>query len=139
KCHLSSRCPNPSDIRRRRSMLLDQKTTESSIFDWIAPLFDLPARLPPSALAWAGHIPFLFLLFNLARPRNYVELGVMQGTSFLAACEAAKRYNPRARCHGIDTWVGDTHTHHYDDGDAIFNDLKSFLASHYPNAELIQS
>jgi hypothetical protein len=109
------------------------------MFDWAAPLFELPARLPPSAPSWAGHIPFLFLLFNLARPRYYVELGVMQGTSFFAACEAAKRYETGAHCIGIDTWLGDPHTYHYTDGNAIFDDLKEFLANRYPSAELIRS
>ena len=67
-----------------------------SLAEWIAPVYDLPAVLPD--LAWAGHIPFLQLLFHCYRPKTFVELGVFSGTSFLAACEAA-------RASGLPVWV----------------------------------
>src|SRR5262249_23317665 len=44
---------------------------------WTDSLAELPVCLPMSA--WTGHIPFLFLLFRLAKPRVYVELGVDLG------------------------------------------------------------
>ena len=70
--------------------------------DWIAPLFELPLRLHPETPYWNGHIPFLFLLFKLAQPHSYVELGVLRGTSFLVACQAAKRFATGTKCYGID-------------------------------------
>src|SRR5258705_8617569 len=120
-------------------MFQEKQTAQFSMFEWMAPLFELPARLPPATPAWNGHIPFLFLLFSLARPRTFVELGVLQGTSFLAACEATKRYDNGTRCSGVDTWLGDEHAHYYDDGAAIYDELRSFIAGRYPYAELIRS
>jgi hypothetical protein len=101
---------------------------QSSVPDWAAPLYDLPVRLHPETTAWNGHIPFLFLLFSLARPRTYVELGVHRGTSFLAACEAAKRFDTSTQCYGIDSWAGDAHAGRYD-GDPIYEELRRFVAA----------
>ena len=53
----------------------------------IEPLFKLPTKLPITA--WAGHIPFLFVLFRLSEARDLVELGVHNGASLIAACSAA--------------------------------------------------
>jgi hypothetical protein len=101
-----------------------------------APLFKFPAKLPPSA--WAGHIPFLFVLFRLIRPRTYVELGVYTGASLIAACSAANLFCPARSLFGIDTWAGDAHTGDYD-GNAIFRDLNGYLLSNFPEAQLIRS
>lgn len=50
------------------------------------------------------HLPFLFWLVETARPRLYVELGVGEGVSYLAACQALDKVEPDARCIGIDAW-----------------------------------
>lgn len=100
---------------------------------WQEALRELPLCLPQSA--WTGHISFMFLLFKLAEPRTYVELGVDLGASFLAACEAARRFHIGTRCFGIDTWVGDEHAG-FRIGDAIFGPLQEFVAARYPSCAL---
>ncbi len=102
----------------------------------VAPLFKLPDRLPLTA--WAGHIPFLFVLFGLLRPRKYVELGVFAGASLIAACTAARSFCVSPTLHGIDTWAGDPHAGNYD-GEALFNELNGYLSSRFPEAELIRA
>ncbi len=102
----------------------------------IAPLFKLPDKLPPTA--WAGHIPFLFVLFRLLRPRSYVELGVFAGASLIAACTAARSFCISPTLYGIDTWAGDPHMGDFD-GEAVFREVSSYLSSHFPEAKLIRS
>ena len=55
----------------------------------LGPLFKIPIDLPPSP--WVGHVPFMFVLFQALKPKSYVELGVHNGCSFLAAASAAAR------------------------------------------------
>ncbi|QND52677.1 hypothetical protein HB779_12750 [Phyllobacterium sp. 628] len=102
----------------------------------IEPLFSLPTKMPTTA--WSGHIPFLFVLFKLLRPRSYVELGVHNGASFIAACTAAKQYQLNTQLFGIDCWFGDDHAGHYD-GDDLYNDLRSYTERTFENARLIRS
>jgi hypothetical protein len=109
--------------------------TKLPLSKWQETLVELPLCLPTSA--WTGHIPFLFLLFKLAKPRTFVELGVDLGASFLAACEAAHRFRTATRCVGIDTWQGDEHAG-FIDGDAVFEPLRQFVAAHYPSCELVR-
>jgi len=109
--------------------------TKLPLSKWLETLVELPLCLPTSA--WTGHIPFLFLLFKLAKPRTFVELGVDLGTSFLAACEAAHRFHTATRCVGIDTWQGDEHAGLVD-GNAIFKPLKQFVTARYPSCELVR-
>ena len=73
----------------------------------LGPLFKIPIDLPPSP--WVGHVPFMFVLFQALKPKSYVELGVHNGCSFLAAASAAALYAPDCRLTGIDTWQGDDH------------------------------
>jgi Methyltransferase domain/SEC-C motif len=108
----------------------------SAVTDFLAPMFELPPRV--SQIEWVGHIPFLFLLFKMIRPQVFLELGVHSGTSFLAACEAARRFKTGTKCYGIDTWRGDRHTNPYD-GDPIYNELLTFTQSRYIGCELIRS
>jgi hypothetical protein len=103
---------------------------------WLDALFELPPALPPTA--WAGHIPFLFLLFKLMRPRTFVELGVCYGASFLAACEAAKLFKTQTACLGIDTWQGDAHTGPIE-GDRIHASLISFANARYQGCHLLRT
>jgi hypothetical protein len=56
---------------------------------------------------WTPHIPFLsFLMYHLV-PRRYVELGVLDGNSYFAACEAVRLLGIPCECVGIDPWEGD--------------------------------
>jgi hypothetical protein len=99
----------------------------------IEPLFCLPTKMP--ATAWGGHVPFLFVLFKLLSPRSYVELGVHNGASFIAACTAARTYNLHTKLIGIDNWQGDDHTGRYE-GDRIYSELKTYIEGNFRNAEL---
>ncbi len=70
------------------------------------------ARMTPELVAapyWAGHIPFAFPLVKALSPRVIVELGVYNGTSFAAFCQAVKKLGLKTVCYGIDTWEGDVH------------------------------
>jgi hypothetical protein len=111
-------------------------TAEGGISQWAAPLSELPPVLPVTA--WTGHIPFLFLLFSLARPRTFVELGVFLGASFISGCEAAKRYGTNTRCVGIDTFAGDVHAGYMDD-ETVLRNLTAFVGARYEGAELMRS
>ena len=64
--------------------------------------------------AWSGHLPFMFSIVTLLRPRRYVELGSHFGASFFAFCQAAKRAELGAQAVAIDCWEGDEHTGEYD-------------------------
>jgi len=109
---------------------------EQSMSEWVAPLFEVPPVLPTSA--WTGHIPFLFLLFHLARPRTFVELGVFFGASFISACEAASHFDIGTRCIGVDTFVGDEQAG-YIDGDEIFREISAYIAARYRACELMRT
>lgn len=92
--------------------------------------------------AWGGHIPFLFALVALERPRRYVELGTHNGASFLAYCQAAKRLSAETHPVAIDTWSGDEHAGFYDNGvfDRFtyllrkYKDFASFLRMRFEDA-----
>ena len=121
---------------RARPMLLALDTLGQDYTKVIEPLFSLPTQLPLTA--WEGHIPFMFVLFKLLMPRTYVELGVHNGASFIAACTAAKSYNIRCQLFGIDTWEGDEHAGHYE-GERILHELETHLDGTYPTARLLRS
>lgn len=74
--------------------------------------------------AWAGHIPFAYLLIDLLRPRNLVELGTDSGNSYLAFCQAVRHLNTATRCTAIDTWQGDAHARKY--ADDVYLGLKTY-------------
>ena len=101
----------------------------------LAPLFKLPVDLPPSP--WMGHVPFMFVLFQALKPKFYVELGVHNGCSFLAAASAAASYAPECRLIGIDTWQGDNHAV-YGEGDAILAKLNQTVQAHFSNVTLVR-
>jgi Methyltransferase domain/Glycosyltransferase like family/SEC-C motif len=108
---------------------------KSPLSKWQETLHELPLWLPASS--WIGHIPFMFLLFKLTKPRIFVELGVDLGASFLTACEASYRFRTETQCVGIDTWRGDEHAGFYS-GDDIFERLKQFVAARYPSCALLR-
>ena len=53
-------------------------------------IFMLPDYLDDES-AWIEHIPFAFLLMDLARPRVVVELGTLSGVSYCAASPGAAK------------------------------------------------
>ena len=79
--------------------------------------------------AWIEHIPFAFWLIDIVRPASIVELGVHNGTSYFACCEAVKRLNINTACYGIDTWQGDEHSGFY--GDEVFEKVSKHNSFHY--------
>ncbi|MEZ5117549.1 MAG: class I SAM-dependent methyltransferase [Candidatus Nanopelagicales bacterium] len=109
---------------------------ESRFTELVEPLFNLPTRLPVTA--WSGHIPFLFTLFGLMRPTTYVELGVHNGASFIAAATAARTFDIDCQLYGIDSWEGDAHAGHYD-GDAVYADLKRHIDANFSSTVLMRS
>jgi hypothetical protein len=74
----------------------------------------LPLQHNVDASSWYGHIPFARWLVERTKPRSIVELGVFQGGSYLAFCQAVKQLRLNARCVGVDTWKGDAFTGPYD-------------------------
>lgn len=104
--------------------------------DLVEPLFSLPITIPPTA--WVGHIPFMFVIFKLLRPRSYVELGTHYGASLIAAASAARAYSVPSRLYGIDSWEGDPHAGHYQ-GDQIHRDLTNLVDRHFNNVRLMRT
>lgn len=74
-------------------------------------------------VSWQPHIPFAFALMKLHRPSSLVELGTHKGDSYLAFCEAARRYSTGTVCRAIDTWRGDPQARHY--GDEVLKELRA--------------
>jgi hypothetical protein len=58
---------------------------------------------------WLGHIPFLFWLMKVLKPRCYVELGTHRGNSFCAMGQAVDTLQLDAVGYAVDTWHGDVH------------------------------
>jgi hypothetical protein len=102
----------------------------------VEPLFNLPTKLPTTA--WSGHIPFLFVLFQALRPRQYVDLGVHFGASLIGAATASRTYGTNTHCVGVDTWQGDDHAGRYD-GDRIYHELDTYVRGVFTNVSLIRS
>ena len=113
---------------------LEQRVLESIEKDDIA---FLATVLQPSVwkiesltpTAWGGHIPFLFSLVTLMKPRVYTELGSYNGASFFAACQAIRKNNIQGKAVAIDLWQGDEHAGYY--GEAVFNSFKHILSTRY--------
>ncbi|CAN5495055.1 hypothetical protein BH10PSE17_BH10PSE17_30010 [soil metagenome] len=74
--------------------------------------------------AWIGHIPFMYLLADLLRPRRFVELGTDSGNSYLAFCQAVASLGLDTECFAVDSWQGDEHARHY--GDHVYLTLSSY-------------
>ncbi len=102
---------HPSDLVASRFSALPPldaaAPTLSELTDALDSAFrDIEDRAPS---AWGEHIPFLFALIALVRPRRYVELGVHNGTSFFAACQAMRFEGVEGECIAVDNWIGDPH------------------------------
>jgi glycosyltransferase involved in cell wall biosynthesis/predicted O-methyltransferase YrrM len=79
--------------------------------------------------AWLAHAPFAFWLVSVLRPRILVELGTYRGFSYFAFCQAVHRLGLDAKCHAIDSWLGDEHGGFY--GPEVFSQVDSYNASRY--------
>lgn len=79
--------------------------------------------------SWAGHIPFAYLLMDMLRPRQFVELGTDSGNSYLAFCQAAAALDVKVRCTAVDTWQGDEHARRY--GEDVYRALKTYHDPRY--------
>jgi hypothetical protein len=90
-------------------------------------LLDLPNRIAPSA--WIEHTPFAMAIMRMHEPITMAELGVHNGVSYCAFCDAVKKYSLRTRCFGIDTWKGDAQAGFYDEN--VYEDLRGFHDQNY--------
>ncbi len=57
-----------------------------------------------------GHIPFLFILLELFRPRRYVELGAHKGVSFFAACQHIRENGKYGEAIAVGQWQENPHS-----------------------------
>lgn len=89
-----------------------------------------PRKSLPIDSAWTGHIPFLFSLMTISRPKLFVELGVHNGASFFAACRASKELGGITRCVGVDHWRGDAHAGDFEE--AVFLNFRKVLDESFP-------
>lgn len=79
--------------------------------------------------AWLGHIPFLFSLMEVLRPRRYVELGTHAGASFFAACQHMRSNGNYGEGVAIDLWTGDHQSGLYEE--TVFEGFKLRLNQHF--------
>jgi predicted O-methyltransferase YrrM len=132
--------PNLAPTRRLEDLTTAATPSDEVARDYydnlVAPLFSLPRKLPTTA--WHGHIPFLFALFRMLRPRTYVDLGVHYGASLIAAATASTAYDTKTRLVGVDTWAGDEHAGRYD-GSGIYQDLLSFVDRSFSDVHLLRT
>lgn len=106
--------PTPDEIAERLLAALDIA---------FAPI----RTLTPSA--WTQHVPTMFGLIALLRPRRFVELGSHFGCSFFAANQAIAEIDLATETVAIDTWEGDPQAGHY--GSEVFDQFKHTIGEHY--------
>jgi len=79
--------------------------------------------------AFTVHVPFAFWLIEASRPRRVVELGLGEGVSYFAFCQAVDALGLDAHCVGIDHWRGDRFTPaDTDGGSAAYDHNANFYA-----------
>ena len=79
----------------------------------------LPVKFGESA--WYQHVPFAYWLIEQMKPKSFMELGVHNGVSYFAFCEAARQLNLNSKFIAVDNWVGDTQAGLFDT--SVFNNL----------------
>jgi hypothetical protein len=97
-------------------------------------IFKKPERVV-HPLNWVEHIPFVFKLVEVLRPKIIVELGVHSGNSFCAFNQAIKMLNIPATCYGVDNWLGDTQAGFYETD--IYESLLQFLNENYGQSGIL--
>lgn len=101
--------------------------TRPAIPDIVTPasaraLFWRPRYVRASDDLW--HLPFLFWLTDLARPRVMAAIGVEDGVAYFATCQAMDRLDRDKRCHGVSPGpVAPEVAAHNDDHYGDFSDL----------------
>lgn len=83
-----------------------------------------------SSSAFLCHVPFLFWLIETCRPKRFVELGVGEGVSYFAACQAIDKLDLDARCHGIATRGAQT---------SIPESIRRYNTQHYGDFSLLHA
>ena len=84
---------------------------------------------------WTGLHPALFALFSLLRPRRYVGLGVREGGSFFAACQASENLQLATQCVAVDPWIDAENTFR---APPTFERFRSQLQDKYPAQHFIR-
>ncbi len=79
--------------------------------------------------AWTEHVPFVFWLVDVLRPRTIVELGTHNGVSYSAMCQAVKSLGLSSSCFAVDTWKGDEHAGFY--AEDVYKDFAAFHDQRY--------
>ena len=93
-------------------------------------LFAKPQKfIYPSA--WLEHIPFAHFAVECLNPSIIVELGVHNGSSYTAFCEAVKALKLSTKCYGVDTWEGEEHAGFYTN--EIYDELKAHHSKDFPS------
>ena len=102
--------------------------TRPAIPDIVTPasaraLFWRPRYVRASDDLW--HLPFLFWLTDLARPRVMAAIGVADGVAYFATCQAMDRLDRDKRCHGVSPGpVAPEVAAHNEDHYGDFSDLR---------------
>jgi hypothetical protein len=90
------------DSPKKLEYLLDSKAA-----------YFLPVVLGQSA--WYQHVPFAFWLLEKIKPKSYLEMGVHNGISYFAVCEAIKQQGLNTTCTAVDHWIGDSQAGNFDE------------------------
>lgn len=77
---------------------------------------------------WAGHIPFMFAMVDLLKPRRYVEIGTIRGASFFAYAQAVAEGHFDSEAIAISPWAGQSEA--ADTCQRAFDDF-TFIARKY--------
>ena len=54
---------------------------------------------------WSGHVPFMLAIVDLLRPRRFVEVGTLRGTSFFAALQAMTKTGQDGQAVAVSSWA----------------------------------
>ncbi|NNE79002.1 MAG: glycosyltransferase [Silicimonas sp.] len=77
---------------------------------------------------WSGHIPFMFAVAALCKPRRYVELGTLRGASFFAFGQAVLQGGFASEAIAVSSWA--VESERSEDFQNVYEDFL-FLARKY--------